>query len=58
MNSYVLLHQNNQWSGAFHKVLDPNPDDATYTQRDFPSFFSTKNHFDQYAELDLSYTPT
>src|SRR5882724_1536907 len=26
--------------------------------RDFPSFFSTQNHFDRYAELDLSYTPT
>src|SRR5882724_4437874 len=29
---YILLHQNDQWSGAFHKVLDPNPDNATYTQ--------------------------
>src|SRR5882724_8250517 len=29
---HILLHQNNQWSCAFHKVLDPDPDNATYTQ--------------------------
>jgi len=29
---FVLLHQDDQWSGAFHNILDPDPDNATYTQ--------------------------
>ena len=29
---YVLLHQDDQWPGMFHNVLDPDPDNTTYTQ--------------------------
>src|SRR5882724_5095807 len=28
----ILLHQNDQWSCRFRKVLDPDPDNFTYTQ--------------------------
>src|SRR5882724_6125310 len=28
----ILLRQNDQWSCTFHKVLDPDPDNSTYTQ--------------------------
>src|SRR5882724_1890977 len=29
---YVLLCKNDQWSGMFCKVFDPNPENAAYTQ--------------------------